>query len=189
MPRAGTIESMTTVTKLTAEEFLAMDDPRRGLQLIDGEVVVNQPGWIHQQAGTRLLTALDRWIVDGGGNGVAIMPLDVRLADDQVYAPDVLWYASGREIPERAPYPLPDLAVEVRSPSTWRYDVGVKQRVYEARGLPELWLVDTESRSVLVYRRSAPQTPEFDVALEETDTLASPLLPGFELPVSRLFAR
>ena len=49
---------------------------------------------------------------------------------------------------------MPDLAVEVRSPSTWRYDVGAKKDGYERHGLPELWLVDTEARSVLVYRRA-----------------------------------
>jgi hypothetical protein len=38
---------------------------------------------------------------------------------------------------------LPDLAVEVRSPSTWRYDVGKKKATYERGGLPELWPVDT----------------------------------------------
>lgn len=37
----------------------------------------------------------------------------------------------------------PQLAVEVRSESTWRFDVGPKKRVYEEAGLGEQWLVDT----------------------------------------------
>jgi Uma2 family endonuclease len=81
--------------------------------------------------------------------------------------------------------------VEVRSPSTWRYDVGTKKATYERHGLPELWLVDTKSESVLVYRCSAPAVPEFDVALELAagEVLMSPLLPGFALPVAEVFAR
>ncbi len=84
---------------------------------------------------------------------------------------------------------MPDLAVEVRSPSTWRFDLGVKKTGYERHGLRELWLVDTLARTVLVYRRSTAGAAEFDVALEvsEDEQLTSPLLPGFELAVADIF--
>lgn len=80
---------------------------------------------------------------------------------------------------------------EVRSPSTWRYDIGVKRSRYES--LPEvgeLWLVDTPARAVIVCRRSAPDVAAFDVSLElsDTDELTSPLLPGFALRVAAVFA-
>ena len=55
---------------------------------------------------------------------------------------------------------LPDLAIEIRSPSTWRYDIGAKKSVYEREGLPELWLVDGDANVVLVFRRSAPGASE-----------------------------
>ena len=89
----------------------------------------------------------------------------------------------------RVPRFPPDLAIEVRSPSTWRFDVGVKKARYEAAGLPELWLVDHVADSVLVYRRSAPAAQEFDVALEvgRGEALTSPQLPGFELELDALF--
>ena len=77
--------------------------------------------------------------------------------------------------------------MEVRSPSTWRYDIDAKKATYERRGLQELWLVDTAARVVLIFRRSAPDAASFDVALEVTDTLSSPLLEGFELPLAELF--
>jgi Uma2 family endonuclease len=81
------------------------------------------------------------------------------------------------------------LAVEIRSPSTWRYDVHVKMRTYERYGLPELWLVDTNAGTVLVFRRSSPEASEFDLALEveAEETLTSPLLPDFTLEVGSLF--
>ena len=61
---------------------------------------------------------------------------------------------------------MPDLAVEVRSPSTWRFDIGTKKRGYEAAGLGELWLVDTVGDRVIVHRRSHPDAVEFDVTFE-----------------------
>lgn len=105
-----------------------------------------------------------------------------------MYGPDVVWYREGRS-PRRgdiAPYPLPDLAVEVRSPSTWRHDIGAKKRNYERRGVAELWLVDTAAD---VVRRSPPQAPTFDISdeLDANATLTSPLLPGFALPVAGIF--
>ena len=77
----------------------------------------------------------------------------------------------------------------MRSPVDWRYDIGAKKAGYETHGVAELWLVDTAADVVLVFRRSDPSAPTFDVSLELelTDKLTSPLLPGFELPVEDIF--
>jgi Uma2 family endonuclease len=111
--------------------------------------------------------------------------------DRDVYQPDLVWYRASRT-PKRddpPPYDVPDLAVEIRSPSTWRYDIGAKKSGYERRGLPELWLVDTAADEVLVFRRSTADAPQFDVALELTrdDALTSPQLPGFTVALRALF--
>ena len=52
-------------------------------------------------------------------------------------------------------------------------------------------MVDTESDSVLVYRRSSSESPEFDVALElgVGESLTTPLIPGFSVELSELFDR
>ena len=80
---------------------------------------------------------------------------------------------------------MPDLVVEVRSPSTWRFDIGAKKDNYERYGVGELWLVDTAAYVVFVFRRSTPDAPRFDVSLEfgPGETLTS-LLPGFALAVA-----
>lgn len=182
---------MSVTTILTVDEFLARDWPR-GTQLIAGEVVVNQPKLPHQFSVGLIYTELFQWSRAEAGRGYAGLPTDVRIGDHDLYAPDVWWVAD-----DRRPGPgdldldgVPDLVVEVRSPSTWRFDVGVKKARYEASGVAELWLVDNAARSVLVYRRSAGAVPFFDVALElgGPEPLTSPLLPGFALPVEAVFA-
>jgi Uma2 family endonuclease len=87
------------------------------------------------------------------------------------------------------PQPLPDIAIEVRSPSTWRYDIGAKKAGYECYGLPELWLVDTDAQVVLVFRRSRLRGSAFDVSheLATPQALTSSLLPGFSLALDDLF--
>ncbi|MGI8945126.1 MAG: Uma2 family endonuclease [Thermoleophilaceae bacterium] len=184
---------MRAAQTMTAEEFIALPVPEHGRpwNLVAGEVVVSEPTLLHQRIQLRLCLALGAWARAGGGRGEIILPLDVRIDDRSVYAPDILWYSEGRTpaIRARPPSPMPDIAVEVRSPSTWRYDIGAKKSGYERGGLPELWLVDTAADAVLVFRRSTPGAGGFDVALElsATDALTSPQLPGFALALGELF--
>lgn len=188
------MDVVTATAAMTAEEFFALpyEETRRWRQLIESEVVVCSPGWLHNCAQGAILFAIESWRRGAYGRGAVSVPAAVQLDDHNVYLPDVLWYRDGR-VPARedvAPFPVPDLAVEVRSPSTWRLDIGAKKRSYERHGVPELWLVDTAADVVLIFRRSGPKSPTFDVSLELTtvDTLTSPLLPGFELDVGELFA-
>ena len=49
--------------------------------------------------------------------------------------------------------------------------------------------MDDRSETVLIFRRSTPDGESFDVAIELTgeDELSSAQLPGFSLPLERLF--
>jgi len=176
----------TVAERLTAEDYLAREDRRR-TELIEGAVVVNEPTVLHQRVVGLIYSALLRWTQDATGRGAVSLPLDVRLDEATVLAPDVLWFAGELALDApRAPR-LPELAVEVRSPGTWVYDVGRKRELYERHGLRELWLADTASRTLLVYRRS-PSARGFDVQTElaADATLSSPLLPGFAIAVGEL---
>jgi len=183
---------VTAAPTMTAAEFLALppwpDGPR--LELVEGEVVVEQPLPRHQAATLELQYALESWRRAAPGRGRVWMPLDVQVDEHNVYAPDLLWYEGERgPVPDQRPSPLPDLAVEIRSPSTWRRDIGAKKEAYERRGLRELWLVDTAADVVLVSRRFWRDARSFDVAVElgRGEVLESPLLPGFGLALQALF--
>lgn len=182
---------MATATRLTTEEFLAREWPRYA-ELVEGEVVVNEPRWKHQELMFRVATPLRAWVAEAPGRGYASGSLDVHMGEGNVFGPDVLWVPepAWRELHDGRDSARPALAVEFRSPSTWRYDLGAKKAAYEREGLPELWLVDDVAEAVLVYRRSAPGSPAFDVALElrRGESLASPLLSGFALALDALFA-
>ncbi|MEJ7798517.1 MAG: Uma2 family endonuclease [Solirubrobacteraceae bacterium] len=182
---------MPIATAITAAEYLAGPEDRRRTELVDGVVIVHEPLARHQYVVFDLAVALREWACAQPGRGRVTLPLDVRLDEYNVFAPDILWYAEGRAPGRDAqrPSPTPDLAVEVRSRSTWRYDIGAKKAGYEHGGLPELWLVDTAADVVLAFRRSSPKAPDFDVALEfaREDVLSSPLLPGFALTLHELF--
>ena len=181
---------MTVAQRMTVAEFLELDLPRFA-SLVDGEVVVNQPNPLHQDVLGDLHVSLKLWTRAAAGRGQVLQSLYAELDEHNHFVPDLLWYRAERE-PGRTrvtPQPLPDIAVEVRSPSTWRYDIGPKMARYEQYGLPELWLVDTAADEIIVYSRSTPKAPTFDVSLElaHGDTLTSPLLPDFALVLDELF--
>ena len=146
---------------------------------------MSEPLLRHQRVTEYLYMCLADWIRAAPGRGEAGIPVDVVLDDRNVFAPDVWWVAGEHRLARDAPrfYAAPDLAVEVRSPSTWRYDIDVKKDTHERHGLPELWLVDAEAEQVRVHRRSQPDAPSFDltVMVGRGDAVTSPLLPGFSL--------
>jgi Uma2 family endonuclease len=176
--------------QLTVDEYYALPaEGDRRTQLIGGEVVVSHPLPIHSVLQLRIGAALQSWTDADNGRGLAMLTTDVVMTEYDAYGPDIVW-VSEQHVPgdlEERLARVPDLCVEVRSPSTWRYDIGRKKSVYEASGLPELWLVDYDA--VLVFRRSGTAEPSFDIALElnREDRLASPQLPGFGLELARLF--
>lgn len=185
---------MALTTRMSAAEYLAIDDDRpERSELIDGEVVVAEPKLPHSHVQTELLVAVVIWIRAGEGRGYVSTPADVPIDEYNIFAPDLWWVAEQRRpAPEQLDLEcLPDVVVEIRSPSTWARDLAVKLPAYEAVGVTEAWYVDTEARSVLVFRRSHAASPTFDVRLEvpEAEVLTSPLLPGFAVEVGTLFGR
>lgn len=114
---------VTVAQRMTAEEFLArpFEEELRGQELVDGEVVVSEPTPLHNVVQGRLFVALSNWIAGGRTSGQVFIPLDVQLDDLNVFAPDIPWYSASNavDVHSQPPCPLPDLAIEVRSPSTF----------------------------------------------------------------------
>jgi Uma2 family endonuclease len=59
-------------------------------------------------------------------------------------------------------------------------------KLYSRRGVLEYCIVDWQQRKMEVYRRQE-QALHLVATLYATDTLTSPMLPGFACPVTQLF--
>jgi Uma2 family endonuclease len=78
--------------------------------------------------------------------------------------------------------------VEIASPATRKRDETIKRRLYERAGVDEYWIVDPETDVVRVYRRSGSTFARVsELSREAGDVLTTPLLPGLELPLFRIF--
>ncbi len=83
----------------------------------------------------------------------------------------------------------PDLVIEILSPSTRIRDQGVKRHLYERMGLREYWLADPALATVRIYRRTGEALAFVaELSAAAGDILATPLLPGLEIPLARIFA-
>jgi Uma2 family endonuclease len=75
--------------------------------------------------------------------------------------------------------------VEVLSASTAETDRTIKLKLYARYGVREYWLIDPEAYTAEVYRRE-PQGLEHVASLRPSDSLTTPLLPGFSVELRKL---
>ncbi|MBW0001460.1 MAG: Uma2 family endonuclease [Verrucomicrobia bacterium] len=184
---------MKTIERpMTLEEFDALPESNRPAQLIEGHLVAAPaPDRFHQRLSGAIYVAVYLHLEAHPDRGeVYQAPFEVQFPGVNVYQPDVMFFTRahlGRLTDKRA-VGAPDLVVEILSPSTARYDTGKKREVYARFGVAELWIVDPPRRSVSVY--GLGQDPDQPLrVLKHSDVLRTALLPGFELPLSRVFGR
>ena len=109
-------------------------------------------------------------------------PLDVFLSDINVYQPDVIFISNQRRsiLTEHGLEGAPDLAVEVLSPGTARFDKGSKRKVYArtASTISGWWTWSAKLHPCLPARQRCG-TPA--ATYDEKAVFTSPLLPGLRL--------
>lgn len=158
-------------------------------ELIDGVLVEKTMGYVESLLAGAVLEALRQFtrprglgIVLGADGTLQILPHQVRI-------PDVCFIRWSRfpdqQLPENpVPSVAPDLAVEVLSAGNTDEEMRRKLRDYFRAGTLLVWYIDPPSRSVTVYR--SPECGE--VLTSEATLTGEDVLPGFELPLSGLFA-
>ena len=150
--------------KLTYDDLreIPEDDPYRH-EIIDGMHVASpSPITRHQYVSKRLQYQLYTMIELAGLGEMFAAPMDVELGRYDVFEPDLLVILNDNAqiIEESHIRGVPDLAVEILSPSTASRDRGIKRERYEKAGIPEYWVVDATRNQVEVHVLD-PMTGEF----------------------------
>lgn len=102
--------------------------------------------------------------------------------------PDVAWIARERlpaEVPTTSWRLAPDLAVEVVSPGNRTSDMQQRALDYLDAGTRLFWVVDPESRSVMVYRSRS----DIRLLTEDDELTGEDVMPSFRLRLSALLAQ
>jgi Uma2 family endonuclease len=108
-----------------------------------------------------------------------------------VVEPDLLYLSNARASDALTPlhvHGVPELVIEIGSPGTRKRDETVKRRLYERTGVLEYWIVDPEIDTIRVYHRETDRFARVvELSADGNDVLTTPLLPGLEIPLSRVF--
>jgi Uma2 family endonuclease len=104
------------------------------------------------------------------------------------YAPDICFWGKEKSrhfTGQTTVYPVPDLVAEVLSPSTEKYDRGVKFEDYAAHGVAEYWLLEPELRVIEQY---FVRDGQYELVGKFTEgSIRSRAIEGFEMPVAAAF--
>lgn len=137
---------------VTVEEYLAMPETTIQHNLIEGRLYVSAaPTPRHQEIVGRLFARLLGFADESGGRAYPA-PTDFMLGDGAVVQPDIGYIGPDRlDIVQERVLGGPDIAIEILSPGTRRFDRVRKLRTYEKNGVREVWLVDPDSQTVIVF--------------------------------------
>ena len=137
----------------TYEEYAALPEDGNRYEVLQGVLyMAPSPGAWHQEAAGMIFHYLLMAVQFAGLGKVYIAPLDVILDAKNTVQPDVLVVLKGHldRATEKGIVGVPDLVVEVASPSTERIDWREKLDAYASAGVPEYWIVSPGTRTVEV---------------------------------------
>lgn len=165
---------------MTEAEYLALPGEKPYLEYVDGMVLQKpMPDELHG----RLVMFLDYlwygYVLRNGGDGGPERRM--RFADGSGYRlPDTAYWAPGRPSGGDS---VPSVVVEVRSADQAMAELRRKCRAFRANGVDCCWLIDPYARNIEVFEDSRD-----GALLAPDEALETPVMPGFSIPQSDLWA-
>jgi Uma2 family endonuclease len=181
---------MATKTLLTIEQYKALDEPAGvRYELDQGELIVTpSPATRHNLVCGHIYSRMSSW-VEEHDLGLVVYEVDVKLAEDTVRRPDIMFIRRERmqevDLDQAPVRVVPDLVIEVVSKHDHPDDLMLKIRQYQRAGVQATWVLYPKTRQAYRYGPHALQPTVFDA--ERGDKLEEPdLLPGLSLPLSEI---
>lgn len=182
---------------MTADEFFAMGERNRWLELVNGVLVRMAPtGFRHGKPLIRLSSALFRYVDMRSLGEVTPAEEGFILSQpglpDTVLAPDIA-FIRAEQLPavgtpgiEKFLRLAPDLVVEVASPDQYKPEMAAKAKLYLSSGVRLVWVVWPVSQTVDIWLPGQAAPERTLTVLDTLDGLD--VLPGFSYPLATLFA-
>jgi Uma2 family endonuclease len=181
-----TVETSNKI--ITADELLRMGDIGR-CELVYGELIMMSPaGAEHGEVAARLGVFVGAFVIENALGKIFAAETGFKLATDPetVRAPDVAYVEKSRVALGMRTRGFftgpPDLAVEVVSPDDTKREVADKVNMWLAHGTKSVWVADSEAMTIAIHR-----TAQLPIVFKIDDVLKDDLLPGFELPLRKVF--
>jgi Uma2 family endonuclease len=190
------VNAVVTKPLMTADELLALPEDGVDRWLIRGQLrekPMTNRNRFHASIEAWIAHLFNAWLerqpaprgqVLSGEAGVILRRSpDTTVGIDVVYiSPQVMAAQTDRSSMIEG---VPVLAVEILSPSDQEEETNEKIEDYLECGVPLVWLVDPHFQTITVYE---PGKPPMLYNVEQTIS-ADPHLPGFRVPLARVFQR
>jgi Uma2 family endonuclease len=181
----------TTIQLMTAAELFMLSDNGFRYELVKGELIKMAPaGYEHGKIIGRLTGRLNTHVEANNLGDIcgAETGFTITQNPDTVRAPDIAFVSRERtpQTPLTKSYwvGVPDLAVEVLSPSDTVYKVDEKIEEWLSAGARAVWVVNPKRKTITIYRSSNDVT-----TLTENDELdGQDVVPGFRCSVAEIFS-
>jgi Uma2 family endonuclease len=171
----------------TYADYCKIPPDRCRHELIDGRHFVSPaPSSYHQKLSLRLAGEFLELVERRGLGEVFPAPFDVHLGRGTVVQPDlVVVTAKNRSLVGEAKLAgVPDLLVEILSPSRRDYDCRIKRQKYERAGVREFWIVDPEAPCIEQYVLRAGK---YGRAIVCTDSIRLRVLRRVEIDLKKVW--
>lgn len=177
------MKTATTLEKWTYRDTLERLPPESRYELHDNQLIdlSPAPNSAHQSISSELQFLLTSYVKQHSAGKIVAAPFDVILDQANTVQPDLCFISTQNlsNLTIRGFEGVPDLLVEIISPSSHYRDTVEKKADYERFGVLEYWLIDPANRVIEVFalREGRYQLHSF---VAENGTATSALLPGFE---------
>jgi Uma2 family endonuclease len=176
----------------TYDDYARLPDDGRRYEVIRGDLhVTPAPRPIHQFVVSQLCRLLGNFGVETGLGLALGAPIDVLLPDGIAapVQPDIVFFRKGNQPrwEENNFQGVPDLVIEVESPSTRTRDRTIKLEAYQDARVPEYWRVSFNPSMVTVHALDTGARYVEAGRYAAGETVRSSILPGLAIPVNALF--
>ena len=185
--------SLPNKNELTVEEFYKLrDQTEQVMEYIDGVVFMSpSPSTAHQRISGRLHAKLFNFL-EGKEREVFHAPFDIELKNQEengtkIVVPDLSVICDKSGLTDQRYVGVPDVIIEIISPSNQSNDLVTKLNIYMQYGVNEYWIVNPLLNTVQLYTLNEQgQYHQMDV-VREIGVVQSRELPGFQVDVQTLF--
>jgi Uma2 family endonuclease len=145
--------SVITKDKKTVQDYKQL--PEGALyQLINGVLIMTPaPRRKHQKLIGEIFKQIAVFLDSNPFGEVYIAPFDVYLDDENIVQPDICFIAQKNIsiLTDDGAEGVPDMVIEILSPSNAYYDLKSKLQLYQKYGVKEYFIVDPEDNLVIAY--------------------------------------
>ncbi|MDC3413688.1 Uma2 family endonuclease [Aquibacillus sp. 3ASR75-11] len=179
---------------ISADEYFQIRENSEALlEYIDGFVYMSpSPSTKHQRISRKLQIKFGN-LLEGNPCELFSAPYDIELKNDKIdgtkiIIPDISIICDKSGFTDARYVGVPNLIVEILSPSNQSHDLITKLNLYMNYGVKEYWIVNPMLNSITVYALNDEKMYEQHDMKTETGEITSKFLNGFRIDLTSIFA-